>query len=268
MIHAKKWTLILALLALLQGMHAQENEAIPAVYSRISYDENGNMFVQTRSENWYAAEIPARFSLEQLYGKPVGTDNGLIFDFGELKGTLTYGLIPYGKAAHPLPVFRFTKPIVEGKVEIDIPYDFRYPYDFVDWKESGYLTMGYRLQDEEGMIVYDGEVSLSGTGPFEVVPALAEGPFINNLTDSGVVIWCRTTLPVEAQLEVNGRIISDPEALMHHEWTVDGLEPATAYSYSVIYGGQKQTYHFRTAPQQGRGVYRKGTGYLQRVFCL
>ena len=70
------------------------------------------------------------------------------------------------------------------------------------------------------MIIYDGEVSLSGTGPFEVAPAIAEGPFINGLTDSGVVIWCRTTLPVQAELEVNGQLMKDQEPTLHHEWTV------------------------------------------------
>jgi len=251
MTHKMRWTLTLVLLIGLSGIRAQQQTSIPAVYSRIAYDENGNLTVQSRSETYYAVAGPARFSLQQLYGNPVGTENGLIFDFGALKGTLTYGLIPYGKVVHPQPVFRFTKAIVDGKVEIDIPYDFRYPYDFVDWKETGYLTIGYRLQDEVGMIIYDGEVSLSGTGPFEVVPALAEGPFINKLTDSSVVIWCRTTLPIQAKLEVNGQIISDPDALMHHEWTVEGLEPATEYAYSVKYGGQEQSYHFRTAPENG-----------------
>lgn len=251
MTYTKKWTLILALLTILSGIHAQQNDQIPAAYSKLSYDEQGSLYLQQGNNTYYATTSPPMYSLQQVYGNPVGTENGLIFDFGELKGTLTYGLIPYGKAAHPLPIFRFTKPIENGKAEINIPYDFRYPYDFVGWKETGYLTLGYRLQDEEGMIIYDGEVSLSGTGPFEVVPAIAEGPFINGVTDSGIVIWCRTTLPVQAQLEVNGQLISEKEALMHHEWDIDGLEPATEYTYTVKYGGQEQEYHFRTAPIEG-----------------
>lgn len=251
MTYLKKWTLILALFASLSGIQAQQNDQIPSVYSRISFDEEGRLQLQMGDKTYYATASPPQYSLQQLYGNPLGTENGLVFDFGELKGTLTYGLIPYGKAAHPLPVYRFTKAIMDGKAEIDIPYDFRYPYDFVEWKEKGYLTIGYRLQDEEGMIIYDGEVSLSGTGPFEVVPAIAEGPFINGLTDSGVVIWCRSTLPVQAQLEVNGQLLSDTEAVLHHEWTIEGLEPATEYSYTVKYGGQEQSYHFRTALKEG-----------------
>ena len=249
--YLKEWTLILTLFAGLNVIHAQQNNLIPAVYSNLSYDENGNLLLNDRNDTYYASTSSPLYTLEQLYGNPVGTENGLIFDFGELRGTLTYGLIPYGKAAHPLPIYRFTKAIADGKAEIDIPYDFRYPYDFVGWKETGYLTIGYRLQDEEGMIIYDGEVSLSGTGPFEVVPAIAEGPFINKLTDSGLVVWCRTTLPVQTQLEVNGQLMSDQEAVLHHEWTIDGLEAATEYSYTVKYGGQQQKYHFRTAPKEG-----------------
>jgi len=248
---SNKWILILALFTGISGVYAQYKDQIPAVYSNISYDKEGKLQLTTRNKTYYAVTSSHFYSLQQVYGNPVGTKEGLIFDFGELRGTLTYGLIPYGKAAHPLPVFRFTKPIVDGKAEINIPYDFRYPYDFVDWKETGYLTLGYRLQDEEGMIIYDGEVSLSGTGPFKVVPALAEGPFINGLTDSGVVIWCRTTLPVKAQLEVNGQLLADKKKSLHHEWTIEGLEPATEYRYAVQYGGQKQEYHFRTALKDG-----------------
>lgn len=251
MAFAKKWAIILALFTGLNGIHAQQDLAIPAVHSNLSFDEEGKLLFQFRNNTYYAVTSPPLYSLQQLYGNPVGTENGLIFDFGELKGTLTYGLIPYGKAEHPLPVFRFTKSIVDGKAEINIPYDFRYPYDFVEWKEKGQLTIGYRLQDEEGMMIYDGEVSLSGTGPFEVVPAIAEGPFISCLTDSSVVVWCRTTLPVQAQLEVNGQQLTDQEAMLHHEWNLEGLEPATEYNYRVKYGGLEQNYHFRTALKDG-----------------
>ena len=247
----RKCTLILALLTIISGIYAQQKNEIPAAYSKIYYDKEGNLVLNVKNSTFYAFTDDPLYSLQQVYGNPVGTDEGLIFDFGELKGNLIYGLIPYGKAPHPLPVFRFTKDIIDGKAEINIPYDFRYPYDFVGWKETGFLTLGYRLQDEDGMIIYDGEVSLSGTGPFEVVPALAEGPFINGLTDSGVVVWCRTTLPVKAQLEVNGKLMSEKKALLNHEWSVEGLEPATEYSYKVKYGGQEQEYHFRTAPKEG-----------------
>lgn len=251
MSYLKKLTMIVALFFAFKGIHAQQNNEVPAVHSNISYDENGNLMLNVQGRIYYAAPDKPQYSLQQLYGNPTGTENGLIFDFGELRGSISYGLIPYGQMEHPQPVFRFTKPIAEGKVEIDIPYDFRYPYDFVGWKETGFLTIGYRLQDEKGMIIYDGEVSLSGTGPFDVVPALAEGPFISNLTDTGVVIWCRTTLPVKAQLEVNGQLLSDQEALLHHEWALEGLEAATEYTYSVKYGDQVQKYHFRTAPEKG-----------------
>ena len=251
MTYAKKWALILVLFTGLGCIHAQQNDEIPAVYSKISFDEAGNLNLQVKDNTYFAYISPPLYTLQQVYGKPVGTENGLIFDFGALEGTLTYGLIPYGKAPHPEPVFRFTRPIVNGKAEIDIPTDFSYPYDFVGWKETGFLTIGYRLQDKEGMIIYDGEVSLAGTGPFEVVAAIAEGPFINGLTDTGAVVWCRTTLPVKAQLEVNGQLLSDQQAVTHHEWAIEGLEPATEYSYTVKYGGQEQQYHFRTAQKAG-----------------
>ena len=79
-------------------------------------------------------------------------------------------MIPYGKAPHPLPVFRKTAKIENGKVAINIKDDFKYPYDFVDWKENGYLNMGYRLTKEDGTIVFDGVFALKGIDSFEVIP--------------------------------------------------------------------------------------------------
>ena len=109
----KKCTLILVLFTGINMMYAQQKADIPAVYSRISYDEEGNLSLQVKDETFTASTYTPRYSLQQLYGNPVGTENGLIFNFGDLEGTLTYGLIPYGKVKHPLPIFRFTKPIVK-----------------------------------------------------------------------------------------------------------------------------------------------------------
>ena len=106
MIYSKKWTLILALFASLSGIHAQQSDHIPAVYTRLHFDEEGRLYLQMGEKTYYAATSPPQYTLKQLYGKPVGTENGHIFDFGKLKGKLTYGLIPYGKAAHPLPAYQ------------------------------------------------------------------------------------------------------------------------------------------------------------------
>ena len=226
-----------------------QNVTIPKSYSNIGQDKNG-LYFQDSGQRYYVTEKSPRYSLRQLFGDPKGTEGGVELDFGDFKGSITYGLIPYGKAPHPLPVFRFVKTLESGKVAINIKKDFRYPYDFVDWEKNQMLTIGYRLTDETGMIVYDGEISLKGSGPFSVAPALYEGPFINMRTDTGATIWFNTTLPVAVTLRVNGETIESPVGT-HHEIAVSGLKPDTKYEYSVDYDGFTQQYHLKTAPIPG-----------------
>ena len=144
---------------------AQELE-VPKSYSNIQKDESG-LFLEMNGERFYAEEnATPQYSLEQLFGNPKGTEQGVLMDFGDFEGKITYGLIPYGKAPHPLPVFRFEKKLENGKASINIKDDFKYPYDFVDWQNNQKLSIGYRLTNADGMVVYDGEVSLQGNGPF------------------------------------------------------------------------------------------------------
>ncbi len=202
-----------------------QNLDIPNSYSNIYEDEKG-LYLLDGEERHYATPSNADYSLEQLFGNPVGTEEGVKLDFGDFEGTITYGLIPYGKAPHPLPVFRFVKTLESGKTDINISRDFRYPYDFVDWRENEKLSIGYRLTDETGMVVYDGEVSLKGKGPFTVSPSIYEGPFVNKLTDNSATIWYNTTIPIATSLRVDGRTLNSP-ASTHHEILVSGLEPNT-----------------------------------------
>ncbi|MEL6484261.1 MAG: hypothetical protein AAFP96_05375, partial [Bacteroidota bacterium] len=109
---------------------------VPKSYSNIQKDESG-LFLEIGGERFYAKEnaIP-KYSLKQLFGNPKGTEEGVMMDFGDFEGKITYGLIPYGKAPHPLPVFRFEKVLEDGKASINIKDDFKYPYDFVDWQNN------------------------------------------------------------------------------------------------------------------------------------
>ncbi len=222
---------------------------IPKSYSNIEKDKDG-LFFQRGDNKFYAVKSYPLYSLKQFFGNPQGTEGGVLLDFGGFKGDITYGLIPYGKAPHPLPVFRFVKPLELGKVEINIKEDFKYPYDFVDWKKNQRLSIGYRLTDETGMVVYDGEVSLKGIGPFSVAPSIYEGPFVNMLTDSGATIWLKTTVPVSVGLEINGETTESPVGT-NHEFTVSGLKPDTKYEYTVKYDDFTQQYHLKTAPKPG-----------------
>ena len=83
MTNKKKWTLIVVLLITLHGIYAQQNDQIPAVYSRFSYDEDGSLYLQVKDNTYYAAASEPFYSLEQVYGNPVGTVTGLVFDLGD-----------------------------------------------------------------------------------------------------------------------------------------------------------------------------------------
>jgi hypothetical protein len=241
-------SILIVFLGLATIAFAQKRE-IPGSYSNIFEDETG-LYFQEGDQRFKAYEGYWRYELKQFFGAPQGTASGVTLDFGDFTGTITYGLIPYGKAPHPLPVFRFEKTLQAGKVDIDIKSDFRYPYDFVDWQIKQVLAIGYRLTDESGMVVYDGEVWLKGRGPFTAVPAIYEGPFVNMLTDGSATIWFNTTGPVKARLSINGQVIESPRAT-HHEIPVENLEPATSYSYTVSYEGFEQEYELKTAPNPG-----------------
>ncbi len=239
--------LLLSLSILLNAQTAQ----IPSSHSNIKYDSNNRLYYSKDGVKYYAHQSEDRYSIKQLLGSPVGTSRGIILDFKEFKGTITYGLITYDLAPHPLPVYRFTEKILGGKAAINISRNFSYPFDFVNWKENKKLSIGYRLIDETGLIVYDGTVSVTGSGPFKVVPTIYEGPFISNTNTNSVVIWFNTSSKVKASVEVNGNTLSDKKRIEHHEFEIMGLEPATQYDYIVKYGELTQKYHFTTAPDKG-----------------
>lgn len=228
---------------------AQEKN-VPASYSNIGIDKDSKLYFEKGSERFIAEETKPFYTFEKLFGNPKGTVDGVALDFGDFEGSITYGLIPYGKAPHPLPVFRFDKKLIDGKAIIDIKSDFRYPYDFVDWQGKGQLTMGYRLIDKNGTLIFDGVFSLTGKGPFEVASAIYEGPFVNKVEPTSATIWYNTTLPVSTELHLNGKVYKT-EGAEHHEITVTGLQPGTSYPYKVIYGDFSQEYSFKTAPELG-----------------
>jgi hypothetical protein len=240
---------LVILLCLPHGLKAQPR--IPASYSNLSYNDSGLLIMKDENNTSIVNRNPAPYSLSDLQGKARGTSDGVEMDLGKTKGSITYGIIPYGLAPHPLAVYRFTRPIINGKVTINILKDFSGVYDMIGWQKSGQLSFGYRIFDEKGMIIYDGVLSVTGKGPFEVAPSLYEGPYVNEISHNKAVIWCKTDKPVKASVQVGGKTYSDPSESTHHQWTAEGLTPGKEYSYTVSYGSFKQTYSFKTAPAPG-----------------
>lgn len=246
-----KKSLFSIIIILCVSISISQTVRIPSSYNNLGYDANGKLYFEHNGEKYFAQEVVNTISIQQFIGKPIGTKTGVRLDFGDFKGSITYGLIPYGKAPHPLPVYRKTTRIQNGKVGINIKDDFKYPYDFVDWKKNGYVNVGYRLADEDGMLLFDGVVALKGEGPFEVVPAIYEGPFVSNVTDNSAVVWCKTTHPIKAEIEINGRAYKSKKETTYHQWDINDLSPNKKYDYKINYGVQSQAYHLKTAPSKG-----------------
>jgi len=228
-----------------------QTSRVPASYSNIKYDSQNQLYYLKDGERLYSYPQEDEYTIEQLLGNPSGTKRGIYFDFKGFKGTIVYGLIPYGKAPHPLPVYRYTKPLYDGKVAVNISNRFKYPFDFVDWENKKKLSLGYRLINEKGEIIFDGVVSVTGNGPFNVVPTIYEGPFVSNITDTSALIWFNTSASVKATVEVDGKLYSDERKRRRHELLISGLKAGTKYDYTVTYGEMTQSYHFTTAPKKG-----------------
>ncbi|MBA2500202.1 MAG: metallophosphoesterase [Chitinophagaceae bacterium] len=230
------------------SVNAQDR--IPSSYSNLAWDAKGLYYLED-SVRYYSDTTSARYTLKQMLGNPKGTSTGVEMNFKNIEGTITYGLIPYGQAPHPLPVYRVTRRLANGMANINIITDFRDPFDMVGWQQSGQLSIGYRLTNQAGLILFDGVISVTGKGPFEIVPAIYEGPYVNNITSGEAVIWFETSMPVKASIQVDHKLMQDSVSLTHHEFKITGLQPEKKYDYTVNYGPLKQTYSFTTAPLPG-----------------
>ena len=226
---------------------------VPAVHTNIKSGSNG-LILTNGDSKITSADYPAPLRLEDVRGKISGTKTGLYFNFNDdnLAGKLVFGLIPQGDSKHPHPVYRSsTVKILGGKVAINIQRQLSGRYDMVGWADTGRGTIGYRVINASGEILYDGQVSFKGTGPFEVDHSIIEGPFINLLSSSGATISFETNKPLIAKIMVGEMKFEDTESTMHHEILVSGLAPETKHDYTVIINDAEFTYSFTTAPKPG-----------------
>jgi phosphodiesterase/alkaline phosphatase D-like protein len=227
-----------------------ERSTVPPVHYNISMDENGYYFPFRDKKIYELVDTPTH-TLPKLMGNPTGTDQGIDFDFGSLNGTMMFGFIPYGDSKHPQPVyFRNSAAIVNGVASIDIMNQLKGTYDMVGWEQSGKGTLGYRLADQSGNFLYDGIISFTGSGPFQIATTMVEGPFVNLLTHESAVISFTLNQQATAIVKV-GDAIFESQASLVHEVPVDGLTPDTEYPYNVTVGGNSFDFSLRTAPQPG-----------------
>jgi hypothetical protein len=229
---------------------------IPKVVGGITRTPQGGLVFQA-SDQAPAMEAfrPPVWTVAQVRGNPRGTANGIAFDFGkpDFAGTLVFGLVPYHDTKFPQPVYRTSTPITAGKAEINVKTSITDRYDMVGWQKSGSGVLGYRIISQNGAMVYDGRVRFryEGTGPFEVDVTMVEGPFVGNVEPRRAVISFLLDRPELCAVVVGDVTIPCKSGEARQEITVDNLQPATDYAYTVQYGGNEETYGFRTAPLPG-----------------
>ena len=230
------------------------SSGVPAVYSHITVSrEGGLVFQPPGGERFVERTPPPGWTLEQLRGTPRGTEAGIAFDFGrpDFSGSLVVGLVPYHDTRHPQPVFRMTVPVKEGKAQIDVKGGLDGIYDMVGWQKAGTGVIGYRLIASNGTMLYDGRVRFRGTGPFEVVTTIVEGPFVANVTPTSAVVWFELNRPDDCSVTVGTRTSPCAAGQVRQEVVVDRLAPGRDHRYRVRYGPYEETYGFRTPPREG-----------------
>ena len=255
---------IIIIFALALNCHGQSNaidkfgHAIPSVYSGILPDENGELYfisVKTGDTSWMKNK-ETFYTLDRIRIEPEGTAKGLFFDFknNDFYGSLYYGLYPNDNAKYSQPVyFKQNSKIIGGKAEIDIS-ELSGKYDIAGWETEGTARVGYRIADNYGKIIYDGVIDIVGVSPFVVGTSIIAGPYINNVTDSSVVITFETNKSCNPSIIVDEKKYIDQELTeegLQHEIIINKLNPNIEYDYTVNYGDNQLTYSFKTAPKTG-----------------
>jgi hypothetical protein len=250
----KTTTLSISLLLAFSSSHAID---IPAVHPNI-VEINGRLVFA----NALSKPVKTKYTLKQLVGNPISTNSGIQFNFGKLNGKLYYGFINPGDGHYPQPVFyKRASDIKKGLAHIDILNNLGGKYDMIAWQKTGRGTLGYRVVNKKGTILYDGKLAFTGKGPFQINAAsIIEGPFIN-LAENGhfhntLRVSFETLKKTTATVTVASQTYPFKEPATHHELTLTGLMPDTEYNYTVkTYSGNhhySESYTFKTAPAPGR----------------
>lgn len=234
---------------------AQQRTEIPKVFSQIKHDKKGKMYFENQEQKYYESDkesIPLSAVIPSFTGTKTGFD--IKFANETFTGKIYFGFIPYGDSRHPQPVFfKTTLEVIAGKTSLNMA-DLDGNYDMINWEKNGYGTIGYRVLDAEGQLLYDGRMSFKGSGSFEEDITMVEGPTIHLLSSEGAVIAFRTNKPTTGEIEVGGIKFYEEKPATIHEMTISGLQPHTTFDYTVKYGPEaymSQSYSFKTAPKSG-----------------
>ena len=240
-----------ALLSFAYILANSQNIKVPKSYSNLSFDKDGSLVFDLNGKKLKSLEDNTTRVYENLLGNPKGTDKGIEFDFrGAVEnGKMYFGFIPFDDMKYPLPVY-FKRPayIEEGKAEINL-LKMKGTYDMISFEEKKRGTLGYRVQSESGKLLFEGIISFSGNGPFEILDGIVEGPLLAMTYEDGAMIRIKTNTDTKVKLSVGGQNIESSGVL--HEIRVKGLRANSSYDYTVEVGGQKHSYSLKTSPKAG-----------------
>jgi len=235
---------------------------IPKVYTNITVDSRGDFKFDNDGRGILGYKASTEFSISNFIGGIRGTESGFDFDFKlpAFNGTLYYGFIPFGEQKYPVPVyFKSSVPINGGKASVNVRQAMIGLFDIISWGINKKGVLGYRIADQNGKLIYEGKVAFRGTGPFEIMPTIIEGPIVGNVTSEGCVISFTTSTPIQATITVDYWIndlkktkdFSDAAPTTRHEIEIKGFNPSTTYIYRLTLGGIQQEFSFSTNAKSG-----------------
>ncbi len=255
------------------GLYAQQTNnsaiesspvAIPKIFQHaIKYQQNKLVLADPEGDDIYPlrAEEP-KYSLSQFSFAVTGTKQGLSFNFGNINGRLYYGLIDTANNPHALPVyFKKSLAITNGLVAVNIK-QLSGKYDLSSWQKSGQGELGYRVLNELGEIIFDGQVAfIEHANGFNENLGFIKTPSVHNITNNSAVIAFESNFPATAIIRLNGHIVAEADLSRNHEILLENLTAAQSYQYQVEIKAQKPgsklSYHnqshssFTTAEQPG-----------------
>src|ERR1022692_840409 len=135
----KTFLILNTFLVVCSSLSFAQQQKIPSSYSNLHYDKKGLLYFIKDNEKFYADTSAAKYSIQLMIGKSIGTDSGIALDFDTLNGSIIYGLVPYGKSELPSTVYKSSTKVKKGKANINIISTFSDSYEIAGMAENGQL---------------------------------------------------------------------------------------------------------------------------------
>lgn len=236
-----QWILVACFLVF-SGSNVMSQTEIPDFYRNI-FSRDGSLHILV--DTLMLVEQPGSTTgLTSPDGNPLGSDVGLIFDFGSgFQGQLAWQLC-IGAGENECLSDRSS--ITQGVTEANI---LSILDSFTEYQGAGLVH--YKVEDGEGRVVSTGKVNVEGSGPFKELLTMVEGPFIRQIHPHGGTISFKTNHPVLAGISIGGLDVEDIRETEQHVLHINGLETDSVYSGEILLGDQIVSFTLQTTPRHG-----------------